>query len=162
MKRIILMVLLFIGLFLSLSTISGHGVDITDDTMVIANDTNGKLAKSLADENGINISVYKFTSNSEVEHQLQHMLNNPNKRILMVSYQDVGHDFLKKHTELSNRLIILDTVNNNTILDGLKEIMNLNGNVQQNDLGFALPFGLGAIVGLIVGLCGGIWYMKRK
>ena len=69
-------------LFLTMAAISAHGVDVTADTMVVANETNGQLVKDIADANGKNISVYKFTSQDEVAHILEHSVNNTNKRIL--------------------------------------------------------------------------------
>ena len=41
-------------LFLTMAAISAHGVDVTADTMVIANETNGQLVKDIADANGKN------------------------------------------------------------------------------------------------------------
>ena len=58
LKILILMMILIFGA----SAVSSHGVDVTADTMVVANDTNGILVKDIADTNGMNISVYKFTS----------------------------------------------------------------------------------------------------
>ena len=73
--------ILLLVLLLGITTVSAHGVDITPDTMVIANDTNGQLVKDIADANGINISVYEFTSQDEVSHILEHSVNNTQKRI---------------------------------------------------------------------------------
>ena len=120
MKKIIFFLIIFI---FSINALYAHGVDVTADTMVIADDSNGVLVKEIADNNNINISVYKFTSDDEVNHQLEHMLNNSNKRILVTAYQDVANDFLKNHSEVSNRLIVLDDVNNDTIKDGLNTII---------------------------------------
>ena len=72
MKKILILLLVSI---LAITAVSAHGVDVTADTMVIANDTNGQLVKDIADANGKNISVYKFTSQDEVAHILEHSIN---------------------------------------------------------------------------------------
>ena len=108
MNKKYLIIILLIPLIIS--AVYGHGVDVTADTMVIADETNGQLAKDIADSNGMNISVYKFTSQADVEHILEHSVNNTNKRILMIAYQDSGNEFLKKHSEVSDRVIVVDNV----------------------------------------------------
>ena len=70
MNKKYLIIILLIPLIMS--AVYGHGVDVTADTMVIADETNGQLAKDIADSNGMNISVYKFTSQADVEHILEH------------------------------------------------------------------------------------------
>ena len=149
-------------LFLTMSAISAHGVDVTADTMVIANETNGQLVKDIADANGKNISVYKFTSEDEVAHILEHSLNNTNKRILLVAYQDTGNDFLKNHKELSSRIIVIDNLTNDTILQGLNDIMNAPTGTAQEGNSFGLPLAIGIIIGLIVGVGCGILILKKK
>lgn len=155
---------IFIIIIIILASIQGlhaHGVDVTDDTMVIANEDNGVLVKQIADENNVNISVYKFTSDDEVNHQLEHMLNNSNKRILVTAYQDVAHDFLNNHSEVSNRLIIIDDVNNDTVKNGLVEIENVDAEAQDNQ-GFAVPLVSGLIIGAIIGITAGVWIKSKK
>lgn len=149
-------------LFLTISAISAHGVDVTADTMVIANETNGQLVKDIADANGKNISVYKFTSEDEVAHILEHSFNNTNKRILLVAYQDTGNDFLKNHKELSSRIIVIDNVTNDTILQGLNDIMNAPTGTSQEGNSFGLPLAIGIVIGLIVGVGCGILILKKK
>ncbi|MBE6506005.1 MAG: hypothetical protein E7Z73_09790 [Methanobrevibacter millerae] len=149
-------------LFLTIAAISAHGVDVTADTMVIANETNGQLVKDIADANGKNISVYKFTSEDEVAHILEHSLNNTNKRILLVAYQDTANDFLKNHKEVSNRIIVVDNVTNDTILQGLNNIMNAPTGSSQEGNSFGLPLAIGIVIGLIVGVGCGILILKKK
>lgn len=127
MKKKYIFVLLVLMFTIGLSTVSAHGVDVTNDKMVIADDTNGQQVKDIADSNNINISVYKFTSEGEVEHQLEHMLNNSNKQIIVVAYQDTAKNFLKQHQEVKDRLIIMDTVDNNTLKDNMQKVMNSEG-----------------------------------
>lgn len=157
-KILILMLVLIFGA----AAVSSHGVDVTSDTMVVANDTNGILVKDLADTNGINISVYKFTSEDEVAHILEHSINNTNKRMLFVAYQDTANNFLKDHQELSKRIIVVDDVNNDTIKQGLQDIMNApTGNVAQQS-SFGMPLVIGIVIGALIGIAGGIFIMKRK
>ena len=149
-------------LFLTMASISAHGVDVTADTMVIANETNGQLVKDIADANGKNISVYKFTSQDEVAHILEHSINNTNKKILLVAYQDTGNDFLKNHKDLSNRIIVVDNVTNDTILQGLNNIMNTPAANTQSENSFGLPLAIGIAIGLIIGVGCGILILKKK
>lgn len=149
-------------LFLTMASISAHGVDVTADTMVVANETNGQLVKDIADANGKNISVYKFTSQDEVAHILEHSINNTNKKILLVAYQDTGNDFLKNHKDLSNRIIVVDNVTNDTILQGLNNIMNTPATNTQSGNSFGLPLAIGIAIGLIIGVGCGILILKKK
>lgn len=149
-------------LLLTMAAISAHGVDVTADTMVIANETNGQLVKDIADANGKNISVYKFTSQDEVAHILEHSINNTNKKILLVAYQDTGNDFLKNHKDLSNRIIVVDNVTNDTILQGLNNIMNTPAANTQSGNSFGLPLAIGIAIGLIIGVGCGILILKKK
>lgn len=153
--------IIVLTLFLTMSAVSSHGVDITSDTMVVANETNGKMTKSIADSNNMNISVYKFTSEDEILHTLEHSINNTNKRILFVVYQDIAHDFLKQHPDLSNRIIIVDDVNENTTLEGLKTIINTN-EATNNESNFAIPLVTGIIIGIFIGIACGVFIMKKK
>ena len=159
MKKILILLLVSI---LAITAVSAHGVDVTADTMVIANDTNGQLVKDIADANGKNISVYKFTSQDEVAHNLEHSINNTNKRILLVAYQDTGDEFLKNHQDLSNRIIVIKDVNNDTILQGLNQVMNTPTENPQNGNNFGLPLVIGAVIGIIIGVGCGVLIMKKK
>ncbi len=159
MKKILILLLVSI---LAITAVSAHGVDVTADTMVIANDTNGQLVKDIADANGKNISVYKFTSQDEVAHILEHSINNTNKRILLVAYQDTGDEFLKNHQDLSNRIIVIKDVNNDTILQGLNQVMNTPTENPQNGNNFGLPLVIGAVIGIIIGVGCGVLIMKKK
>ena len=149
-------------LLLIMAAISAHGVDVTADTMVISNETNGQLVKDIADANGKNISVYKFTSQDEVAHILEHSINNTNKKILLVAYQDIGNDFLKNHKDLSNRIIVVNNVTNDTILQGLNNIMNTPATNTQSGNSFGLPLAIGIAIGLIIGVGCGILILKKK
>ena len=149
-------------LFITMSAISAHGVDVTADTMVVANETNGQLVKDIADANGKNISVYKFTSEDEVAHILEHSVNNTNKRILLVAYQDTGNNFLKNHSDLSSRIIVVNDVTNDTILQGLNDIMNTPTGNSEKENSFGQPLAIGIVIGLIIGVGCGILILKKK
>ncbi|MBE6488367.1 MAG: hypothetical protein E7Z86_06615 [Methanosphaera stadtmanae] len=148
-------------ILLCMSVVSAHGVDVTADKMIIASENDGQSIKDLADANNINISVYKFTSNDEVNHQLEHMLNNSNKYIIVADYQDVAHEFLNNHPEVKDRLIIMDDVNDDNLLKQMKDIQGVNTeNTNNND--FLLPLIIGIVIGLIIGIGCGIVIMKKK
>lgn len=153
--------IMFIVLLFAVQGLYAHGVDVTADMMVIANNDNGVLVKEIADANDINISVYKFTSDDEVAHQLEHMLNNSNKRILVTAYQDTAHKFLDNHSEVSDRLIIIDDVNNDTLKDGLIKINNVNVN-SEGDSSFITPLISGLIIGVIIGVGIGVLIKSKK
>ncbi len=154
--------ILLISLIMTVTAVSAHGVDVTADTMVVADESNGVQVKDIADANGLNISVYKFTSQDEVAHILEHSINNTNKKILFVAYQDTADEFLKEHPDMSKRIIVIKDVNNDTIQQGLKDIMDApTGNVSQEG-SFGLPLVIGIIVGVLIGVGCGIFLMKKK
>jgi len=157
-KRFLIILIIILA---CIPALYAHGVDVTADMMVIANEDNGVLVKEIADANNINISVYKFTSDDEVAHQLEHMLNNTNKKILVTAYQDVAHEFLNNHSEVADRLIIIDDVNNDTIKDGLVKINNVNVNSEDNS-SFVTPLISGLIIGLIIGVGIGVYIKSKK
>ena len=127
--------------------------------MIIAKDTNGILAKSIMDDEGFDIKVYKFESEGDVEHQLEHALTNPNKRILAISYQDTVNNYLDEHSELKDRVIVSDD-DNQSIIDNAQKLLAINVNGDSNN--FGLPLIVGLIIGAIVGLIGGVVIAKRK
>lgn len=157
--KITLLLLIFL---LGITAVSAHGVDVTADTMVVANDTNGQVIKDIADSNGINISVYKFTSEDEVAHILEHSLNNTNKRMLFAAYQDTANEFLKQHPDMSDRIIVIDNVDNDTVLDGLQNVMNSPTEDTSSENSFGLPLVIGIIIGALIGIGCGIYIMKKK
>lgn len=155
--------ILLIMLVMMSSTIFAHGVDVTSDKMVIADEYNGVEVKDIADANNMNISVYKFTSEDEVEHQLEHMINNTNKTILITAYQSTAESFLKSHPEVEDRLFIIDDVNNQTIKDGLSKLNNANTTSQTTSTSsFSIPLVAGIIIGIVVGIGCGVLIMKKK
>lgn len=158
MKILISMIILI----LAASAVSAHGVDVTADTMVVANDTNGVLVKEIADNNKVNISVYKFTSEDEVAHILEHSINNTNKRMLFVAYQDTADSFLKDHPDMSKRILVVDNVTNDSVTQGLENIMNAPTGNTHSENSFGLPLVIGIVIGVLIGIAGGIYVMKKK
>ena len=88
------------------------------------------------------------------------MLNNSNKYIIVVDYQDVAHEFLNSHPEVQDRLIIMDDINDESLLNEMKKIQGVTASEGNSD--FILPFAIGGILGLIIGLGCGIVIMKKK
>lgn len=157
-NKLLNILIIFTVLLACLSALSAHGVDVTSDKMVIADDGNGQAVKDLADKENINISVYKFTSKDEVAHQLEHMLNNSNKHILVVSYQDTAREFLNSHPEVSDRLIILEQYDDKTLSENMKKIADTT-NGDEIDFNVLI---ISAMVILIVLMIGAILLLKNK
>ena len=154
------LLILFLVLFIGISAVSAHGADLTEDTMIIANETNGVLAKSIMDDNGFDIKVYKFESDGDVEHQLEHALTNPNKRILAISYQDAVNNYLNQHPELKNRVIVSED-DNASITSGAESLLSIN-TAADTSSDFVPPLVVGLIIGILIGLIGGVFIMKHK
>ena len=156
-------IILFIFvLVVSMSYVSAHGADLTEDTMIMANESNGVLAKAIVDDLGLDVKVYKYESEGDVEHQLEHALTNPNKRILAISYQDTVNSYLDNHSELKNRVIVSGD-DNQSISENAQKLVAINVNESSaSSGGFAIPLIIGVVIGAIIGLIGGIVIMKRK
>jgi hypothetical protein len=155
-------ILFILVLALSMSYVSAHGADLTEDTMIMANESNGVLAKAIVDDLGLDVKVYKYESEGDVEHQLEHALSNPNKRILAISYQDTVNSYLDNHSELKNRVIVSGD-DNQSISENAQKLVAINVNeTSASSGGFATPLIVGVVIGAIIGLIAGIVIMKRK
>lgn len=151
--RIFCCLVIFLGMIIP---VSAHGIDVTSQsTIVIADNSTGVLAKKLVNEMGMNVTVYNFKSSDDVSHQLEHALSNPNKKILLVAYQDTYNEFIAKNPSVSNRIIVSST-DASDIKNGLKLLTS------DNSTGFLIPFLAGILVGLISGVTLGAFWMKRK
>ncbi|PKL67930.1 MAG: hypothetical protein CVV28_04185 [Methanobacteriales archaeon HGW-Methanobacteriales-1] len=140
----------------TISAVSAHGVDVTNQsTIVIADNSTGLLAKKVVDEMGVEVKVYKFKSAADVTHQLEHALTNHNKRILAVAYQDTVNDFLAKNPTVSNRIYV-SSADDMDIKNGLTLLSS------DNNTGFLTPFLAGLLIGLMAGLGLGAFWMKKK
>ena len=154
------LLILFLILLVGISSVSAHGADLTEDTMIMANDTNGILAKSIVDDNGFDIKVYKFESDGDVEHQLEHALTNPNKRILAIAYQDTVNSYLDEHPDLKNRVIVSED-DNDSITSNAEKLLSINTDADSSG-DFTTPLLVGLVIGILIGLIVGVFIMKQK
>lgn len=160
-------------LFFVINGINAHGVDVTEDVMVLSDDSTGVIAKKLAEQMDFDVKVYKFNSVSDVEHQLEHALSNKNKMILVVAYQNVSNEFLQQHKDLSNRIIVVDS-DDDSIKNGLIKLKQLNSTeninsnsskISNNNVGnMDLDFTSLILIIVIIGLVSTIstYIIKRK
>lgn len=155
-KSVVIFILLIAGLMLP---VSAHGLHVTtnESAIIIADNTTAKLARSVADEMGANVTVYKFASADNVAHELEHALTDSNKKILAVSYTDTVQNFINQHPEVSSRILVVDA-NKNAIQQGLTKL-NVVGATSS---GFITPLLSGLLIGLVFGLGIGAVWMKRK
>ncbi|WP_304162373.1 hypothetical protein [Methanobrevibacter ruminantium] len=161
MKKIgICSLIIFISL-LSMAAVSAHGADITDDTMIIANESNGVFAKDIVEDLGLNITVYKFKSDGDVEHQLEHALTNPNKRILAIAYQDTVESYLDNHIELKDRVLVSND-DEKSIIDSCKKLVEIDVGSVSVSSNFLTPLLVGVVIGLLIGIVVGAVVLKRK
>ncbi|AAB84705.1 MULTISPECIES: hypothetical protein [Methanothermobacter] len=155
--RIELAVLL---VFLLMGGVAAHGMEITPESfIVIADNSTGKLARSVADDLGVNVTVYRFQSAADVEHELEHALGNPNKKILAVAYQDTVSSFLKAHPEVAYRVMYC-SADEASVRDKLLELNSVNP--EEGGTDFLTPFSSGALIGVTLGMVIGALWMKRK
>ena len=160
MNRLILCIIVILGV---ISPINGHGADITDNVIVIADETTGIIAKKNIDDLNLDIKVYEFASESDVYHQLEHALTNPNKRILLVSFQDTGNKFLDEHKELSNQVIVCIDTDEENIKNGIIQLNStMCGTDDTNNLNidYTTLILIVVIIGLISSI--GIIFLKKK
>jgi hypothetical protein len=148
-----------------ITPVSAHGVDITpESTIIIADDSTGKMAKETVDELGVEVGVYIFKSDSDVTHQLEHALTNPDKKIIAVAYQDTVNKFLSENPDLSNRVIV-SAADENSIKESLNKL-NITAasseDSSNNSSNFLIPFVTGLLIGALTGLSIGAFWMKRK
>ena len=156
LKSVIILILIIVALIVP---VSAHGVHVTtnESTIIIADNSTAKLARSVVDEMGVNVTVYKYPSAESVTHELEHALADPNKKILAVAYTDTVQQFINQHPEVSNRILVAE-VNKNSIQQGLTKL-NVSGATSS---GFLTPLLSGLLIGLVFGLAIGAAWMKRK
>ena len=156
LKQIGILILIIVAFMVP---VSAHGVHVTtnESNIIIADNSTGKLARSVVDEMGVNVTVYKFASADDVTHELEHALNDSNKKILAVSYTDTVKQFISQHPEVSSRILVADA-DQNSIQQGLTKL-NVAGSTSA---GFLTPLLSGLLIGLVFGLGIGAVWMKRK
>jgi len=144
-----------------MSTVSAHGVDVTEDTMVIVNETNAIETKKLVDSMNLDIKVYKFTVVGDVEHTLEHALENPNKKILATAFQDTVDNFVKEHPEVSNRVFAAGD-SESEIKESLIKLNESTDNPIGDSMGvdYTTIILIIIIVGLIAGI--GVFLLKKN
>ena len=160
MNKLILCIIIILGV---ISPINGHGADITDNVILIADETTGIIAKRNIDDLNLDIKVYEFVSEGDVYHQLEHALTNPNKRILLVAFQDTGNKFLDEHKELSNQVIVSNDTNEENIKNSLIQLNStMSGKDDENNLN--IDYTALILVVIIIGLISsiGIIFLKKK
>ena len=160
MKGYGILLIIFV-FFVSLSAINAHGVDVTDNHMVIANESNGVYAKSLADSNNIDIKVYKFTSAGEVEHIILHAVNNTDKKIVVIAYQDEVKALMDEYPELANRVFI-PSDNEKDLVDAMMLASSSDSNNSLSNWDILVPVFVSLIVGVLIGFAGGLFLAKKK
>ncbi|MDI9436992.1 MAG: hypothetical protein QM405_02830 [Euryarchaeota archaeon] len=157
-KSTILFLVVIFGLMIP---VSAHGVHVTPDSataIIIADNSTGSIAKRTVDEMGMNVTVYSFQSDVDVNHELEHLLTNPNKKVLAVGYLDTVNKFLAQHPEVSDRIIVCNP-DPETIRKGLNR---LDSTPTESSYGFLTPFLTGALIGALSGIGVGAFLMKRK
>ncbi len=156
----IFILIIFLGMIVP---VSAHGIHVTPDSatmIVIGDNSSGILAKKLVDELRLNVTVYNFKSDADVSHELEHALGNPDKKILAIAYQDTVNEFLSKNPDVSNRIFV-SSASENDIKNGLI-LLNTTKSKNENTGWFLTPFLAGILVGAMIGLSFGTFWMKRK
>ncbi|MGC9517911.1 MAG: hypothetical protein ACP5C3_09485 [Methanomicrobiales archaeon] len=158
--------LFFLVIVLGLiAPVTAHGVDITpESTIIIADDSTGTMAKKVVDELGLEVGVYKFNSDSDVTHQLEHALTNPDKKIIAVAYQESVKKFLAENPDLSSRIIV-SAADENSIKDSLNKLNVTNStseNAADGSGDFLTPFFSGLLIGAFSGISIGAYWMRTK
>ncbi|KZX17319.1 hypothetical protein [Methanobrevibacter filiformis] len=157
--KIVMSFLIFLIGLTAMSAVSAHGVDVTEDNMIIVNETNAIETKKLVDSMDLDIKVYKFTANGDVEHILEHALENPNKKILAVAFQDTVTKYVEKHPTLSNRVTIIE----NSKADIKEGIINLNDSAKDsNGESMSIDYTTLVLVIVIIGMVAGIGVFVLK
>lgn len=159
--KFVMPLLIFLIFLTGVSAVSAHGVDVTDDAMVVVNETNAIETKKLVDSMDLEIKVYKFTSDGDVEHILEHALENPNKRILAVAFQDTVSYYVKKHPDLSDRVIVVGD-SKADIKEGLLKLNETKNDVngESMTIDYTTLVLVIVIIGLVAGI--GVFLLKRK
>lgn len=143
--------------------VSAHGMHTTpesDKMIVIVDNSSEVTAKKIVDQLGLNITVYNFKSSHDVTHELEHALQNTDKKILAVAYQDTVNNFLSKNPSISGRVLV-SSAGAHDIKNALI-LLNTTNSENKSTGGFLTPFLSGILIGAVAGLAAGALWMKRK
>ncbi|MDI6645135.1 MAG: hypothetical protein QME14_08775 [Methanobacteriaceae archaeon] len=150
-----------------IAPVSAHGVDVTpESTIIIADESTGVMAKKVVDDLGVEVGVYKFKSDSDVLHQLEHVITNPDKKIIAIAYTDTVKKFLAENPDVSGRVIVAGA-DEDSIKESLKQLnvtssAGENSGNESSSSDFLTPFFAGIFIGALVGLGIGAFWMKKK
>ncbi|GAB4316757.1 MAG: hypothetical protein Kow0019_17630 [Methanobacteriaceae archaeon] len=161
--KLLCILIIFLGF---IAPVSAHGVDVTpESTIIIADESTGVMAKKVVDDLGVEVGVYKFKSDSDVTHQLEHVISNPDKKIIAIAYTDTVKKFLEENPDVASRVII-SAPDENSIKESLNELNvtspSENSGNESNSGDFLTPFMAGLFIGALVGLAIGAFWMKKK
>jgi hypothetical protein len=160
MNKIGVLIIVILGV---ISAVNGHGVPLQDNVFVIADETTGITAKKLIDDLNLDIKVYEFSSEGDVYHELEHTINNEDKKILLVSFQDTGNEFLKEHPELANQVIVCNDTSEKSIKESLIQL-NSTSDGKNDVVNFNIDYTSLILVIIVIGLIStiGILFLKKK
>jgi hypothetical protein len=167
-KNIFNILLLCFVCLATIATIGGvnaHGADVTDNVMVVTNDSNAIETKKLVDQLNLSIKVYKFNTVADTNHILEHALTNPNKRMLVIAFQKSSNEYIKSHSILKDRIMVVDVKNNEDIK---KALLDFNATVDDTDnsadgnlnIDYTTLILIVVIIALISGI--GVFLLKNK
>ena len=136
------------------------------DMVIIADESTSGLASKLVADLGVNAQVFEFNSPGEASHELGHFIFDHNLKVLAVAYQDTVQDFIANNPEYSDQIRV-SAAEEEEIEDNLNQLEADNtstgaDNPPAEESGFVIPFSSGLLVGLIVGLGLGAFFMKKK
>lgn len=164
--KILSLILIMVTL---MAPIYAHGVHISTSTdaqvVIIADESTAALAQKVATESSITVEVFEFTSLSQVSHELDHIINDYNLKVVAVAYQDTVQEFISQNPEAKEQIRISsadeeDIKNNIQELAGENTTTSVNENAEEDN--FLVPFLAGILIGLIAGLGAGVFFMQRK
>ncbi len=91
-----------------------------------------------------------------------HSVNNTDKRIVVIAYQDEARSIISKYPELKDRVFI-SSDNDEDLLNAMMLVDTTDDNKSNNDnVNLALPLVVGLVLGLIIGLGVGVFLSHRK
>ncbi|KZX16872.1 hypothetical protein MBCUT_05020 [Methanobrevibacter cuticularis] len=163
--NILLLCFVCLATIATMGGVSAHGADVTDNVMVVTNESNAIDTKKLVDKLDLPIKVYKFNTVADADHILEHALTNPNKRMLVVAFQESTKEYIKSHNNLTNRVMVVDVKNNEDIekalLDFNSTLSDTSNSAEGNlNIDYTTLILIVAIIGLVSGI--GVFLLRSK